>query len=72
MVENKNIILLQAIFDWSWPNENVWSEKIVWSGSLANSQWLVEMMEIDSHSIEVRNQHFDLHPQLREQIYYSG
>jgi hypothetical protein len=66
MTENIDTLLLRGIFDWSRPDGNVWSQQIVWSGSFADSQRLVQLMEVNSPSIEVRIQHFDLHTHLRE------
>jgi hypothetical protein len=66
MTENIDTLLLRGIFDWSRLDGNVWSQQIVWSGSFANSQWLVQLMEVNSPSIEVRTQHFDIHIHLRE------
>jgi hypothetical protein len=66
MTENIDTVLLRGIFDWSRPDGNVWSQQIVWNGSFADSQRLVQLMEVNSPSIEVRTQHFDLHTHLRE------
>ena len=68
MAENRNLVLVRTIIDWSRPDGNVWSEQFVWSGSFADSERLVQLMEVDPPSIEVRAQHFDLHPHLKEQF----
>jgi hypothetical protein len=74
MIENPNVVLLRTTVDWSREDGNVWSQRVVWTGSFTECQRLVQLFdEANSNSpssIQVRSEHFDLHLELRRQFIY--
>jgi len=71
MAEKINIILLQIIIDWGCLDGNVWSHQVVWSGSFADCNRVLQLLHKDSNttnSIQLRVEHFDLDLNFRDRF----
>jgi len=67
MVQNSNVVMLRTIMDWSRLDGRVGSMQIVWSGSFADSHTMLQRMENNEPSIQLRYETFELHPHLRDE-----
>ena len=67
MAEDANVVLARTIIDWSRLDGSVWSQQIVWSGSFADCRRVLQLLEDNSNSIQLRGDRFDLHRHLRKQ-----
>jgi hypothetical protein len=67
MVENIHVVMLRTIMDWSRQDGRVGSLQIAWSGSFSDARSMLQRMDNNEPSIQLRHETFELHCHLRDE-----